>query len=288
MYTGTFAYHRPATLAEALSILQSNKEAKILAGGHSLIPAMKLRVSSPGALVDIGRVPGLAGIQSGSGELTIGALTTHSAIASSDLVNGSCRVLAEAASQIGDLQVRNRGTIGGSIAHADPAADLPAVLLLLGAKIVATGPSGSREIPVESFFVDIFTTSLKPNEILTAIKVPTYGANAGATYLKHRHPASGYSVVGVAALVQMHDGKCSRVSVTVGGATATPVRVKESEAVLIGKPADGPSIAAAAEKVAGALRDPMADHYASGEFRTHLAQVMTKRALTAAVEKARS
>ncbi len=288
MYATTFAYHRPHTLAEAIAILQSNKEAKILAGGHSLIPAMKLRVASPGALVDIGHLPGLSGVEAGSGELTIGALTTHAAIASSDLVRRSCPVLAEAAALIGDPQVRNRGTIGGSLAHADPAADLPPVMLMLDAKLVATGPAGARDIPAESFFVDLFTTTLKPDEVLTAVKVITYGANAGAAYLKHRHPASGYAVVGVGAFVHVQDGKCSRVSLAVGGATPKAVRAKDAEALLTGKPPDAAAIGEAAARVSSSLGDALSDTYASAEYRVHLAQVLARRALVAAVEKAQS
>lgn len=288
MYTTSFAYHRPKTVAEALSLLQSNKEAKILAGGHSLVPAMKLRVASPAALVDIGQIPGLAGIEAGGGALTIGALTTYAAVASSDLVKGSCPVLAETVRLIGDPQVRNRGTVGGSLAHADPAADLPTVMLLLDARIVATSAKGSREIAADVFFVDIFTTALKADEILTAVKVPTYSSNSGATYLKHRHPASGYAVVGVGAFVQIHDGKCSRVGITVGGATGVPVRAKEAEAVLIGKAADNAAITAASARVGSSLKDGLSDHYASAGYRAHLAQVLARRALTTAVEKARS
>jgi carbon-monoxide dehydrogenase medium subunit len=288
MYSASFDYHRPKTVAEAVSLLQSNREAKILAGGHSLLPAMKLRMASPGALVDIGHIPGLAGIQAGSGELTIGALTTYAAVAASDLVKGSCRVLADAVKLIGDPQVRNRGTVGGSLAHADPGADLPTVMLMLDAKMVATGAKATRDIPADQFFLDMFTTALKADEILTALKVPTYGAKAGAAYLKHRHPASGYAVVGVAAFVQMHDGKCSRVSLTIGGATGSPVRAKEAEALLIGKATDAAAITAAAARVGAAVRDGLSDPYASAEYRAHLAQVLARRALTAAVEKARS
>jgi carbon-monoxide dehydrogenase medium subunit len=202
-------------------------------------------------------------------------------------VSESCAILAEAASQIGDLQVRNRGTIGGSIAHADPAADFPTVLLALGATIVANGPKGERKIPAEKFFIDLFTTALKPGEILTAILVPAYGRSAGGAYLKHRHPASAYAVVGVAALIQRKEGKCGRVSLAVGGVTAKPVRAAAAEGALTGKKPDAVAIAAAAAKVAEAIDDPLGDHYASGEFRVHLATVMARRALTTAAERAR-
>jgi carbon-monoxide dehydrogenase medium subunit len=202
-------------------------------------------------------------------------------------VAAGCAVLAEAASQIGDLQVRNRGTIGGSLAHADPAADLPTVMVALGATLSAAGPSGSRDIPAEGFFKDLFTTDLKPADILTAVSVPTYGKGTGGAYLKHRHPASSYAVVGVAAIVEVKDGKCTRTSVVVGGATVNPVRARAAEAALAGRPVDDAAIAAAAAKVAEAIKDPLGDHYASGEFRTHLATVLARRALAQAAAQAR-
>lgn len=287
MYSASFEYYRPKTVAEAAELLKSKKDAKVLAGGHSLLPAMKLRVSAPAALVDIGRIRELSGIKSGPGGLVIGALTTHAEVAGSDAVKKSCAVLAEAAAQIGDLQVRNRGTIGGSLAHADPAADLPTIMLLLGAKMTANSGSGSREIPADAFFVDLFTTALEEGELLTSITVPTYGAGTGAAYLKHRHPASSYAVVGLAALVELKDGKCARVGLTVGGTTVVPVRAKAAEQALTGKAPDAAAIAQAAEKVGDAIKDPLADLYASGEFRVHLAQVMAKRALALAAERAR-
>jgi carbon-monoxide dehydrogenase medium subunit len=287
MYPAPFNYHRPKTLAEATRLLQANKGAKLLAGGHSLIPAMKLRVSAPGTLVDIGQLKELTGISTDGAALRIGALTTHAEVAAAAPIKAGCPILGEAAAQIGDIQVRNRGTIGGSLAHADPAADLPTVMVALGASVSAAGPSGSREIAADAFFKDLFTTALTSAEVLTAVRVPTYGAGTGGAYLKHRHPASSYAVVGVAALVTLAGGKCTKVAVAVGGATVRPVRAAAVEGALQGHPPSEDAIAAAAALVARALEEPLSDLYASGEFRTHLATVMTKRALTEAVARAR-
>ena len=284
MFPAEFEYYRPKSTAEALKLLQKVKGARVLAGGHSLLPAMKLRLASPAALVDIARIKELSGIKSVKGGLQIGAMTTHAAIAASDVVRKSCPVLAETAGNIGDLQVRNRGTIGGSIAHADPAADYPTLMLLLGATFTVTGPKKKREIDAQDFFVDLFTTALKPGEILTSIHVP---AESAAVYLKHRHPASSFAVVGVAASVGMKKGKCDRVAVAIGGATAIPVRAQAAEKALNGQEPTATNIERAAAAVAGAIKSPLSDSYASGEFRTHLATVMAKRALTQAAAKAR-
>ena len=224
MYPAEFDYYRPKSLAEATALLRKHKDSRVLAGGHSLLPAMKFRLATPRVLVDIGGIGALAGIRARGKALEIGALATHTAVASSDLVSRTCPILAETAAQIGDLQVRNRGTIGGSAAHADPAADYPTVLLALSATLTAAGQSGKREIPAEKFFVDLFTTTLKRGEILTAVRVRGYGAGTGGAYAKHRHPASSYAVVGVAAIVTIEEGKCEHVVLSVGGATATPVR----------------------------------------------------------------
>jgi carbon-monoxide dehydrogenase medium subunit len=177
--------------------------------------------------------------------------------------------------------------MGGSIAHADPAADYPTALVALGATVLTKGPRGERKIPAEKFFVDLFTTALKPGEIVTAVLVPPQGKGTGAAYVKHPHPASRYAVAGVAAVVEMKDGKCARASLVVGGLTATPVRIAAAEAALAGKKPDEAAVAEAAGNVAAAIPDPMGDTYASGEFRVHLASVLAKRALTAAVQRAR-
>jgi carbon-monoxide dehydrogenase medium subunit len=288
MYTPTFDYHRPKTLDEALALLRNNKDAHILAGGHSLLPAMKLRVSQPQVLVDIGRVQGLAGIVVGKEDVKIGALTTHAAVAASKELQKACPILPETAAQIGDTQVRNRGTMGGSLSHSDPAADYPTVMAALEATLPAAGAGGTRDIPASQFFKDLFTTALKEDEILTSISVPAYGTmpNMGGCYLKHRHPASSYAVVGVAALVGLKDGKVSRASLAVGGATANPVRCSAAEQALAGKEPSEANIAAAAAQVAQALKSPMSDLYASSEFRLHLATVLARRALATAAQRA--
>ncbi|HET7290800.1 MAG TPA: xanthine dehydrogenase family protein subunit M [Vicinamibacteria bacterium] len=286
MYAQGFEYYRAKSVAEAAELLRTKKDARLLAGGHSLLPAMKLRVASPAALVDIGRIAELRGIRTAGQGLTIGALTTHAEVAASPDIRKACPLLAETAAQIGDLQVRNRGTIGGSIAHADPAADLPTTLLALDAKATASNGTSSREIAANDFFVDIFTTALQPGEIVTAIGVP--GQAGGGAYLKHRHPASSYAVVGVAALVEIVGGRCARVAVAVGGVTTRAFRAAAAEQALSGKAADDATFAAASEQVRGAIRDPMSDLYASGEYRTHLAVVLTRRALALAAERARS
>lgn len=287
MYSSNFEYHRPKTLAEAAQLLKKHKGARLLAGGHSLLPAMKFKLSTPGALVDLAGIKGLSGIKAKGKAVEIGATTTHAEIAASPALRKSCPILSEAAAQIGDLQVRNRGTIGGSIAHADPAADFPTVLVALGATILARGPKGARRIAADKFFVDLFTTALKPGEIVTSVVVPAYGKGTGAAYLKHPHPASRYAVVGVAAIVEVKDGRVARASLVVGGTTPNPVRAAAAEAALTGQKADAGSIAAAAGKVAAAIADPLSDTYASGEFRVHLATVLAKRALQAAAERAR-
>ncbi len=290
MYTPTFDYYRPKTLDEAIKLLSKNKDAKVLAGGHSLLPAMKLRVSEPGALVDISRVKGLSGIKVGKKGVTIGATTTHAAVAASKELAKACPILPETAAQIGDTQVRNRGTVGGSLAHADPAADYPTVMLAMEAMMTATGNKGEREIPASKFFKDLFTTALKSDEILTSITVPAYAnfPHMGGCYLKHRHPASSYAVVGVAAMIGLQGGKVTRVSLVVGGATPNPVRCSAAEEALTGAAPTEDAIAAAAAKVAGALENPMSDLYASADYRAHLATVMAKRALMTAVDRAKA
>jgi carbon-monoxide dehydrogenase medium subunit len=286
MYASAFEYYRANTVQEAVDLLRAHPGAKLLAGGHSLLPQMKLRVAQPPTLIDIGRVADLAGISISGASINIGAGTTHNAIATSAVIREHCAVLSEAAGQIGDQQVRNRGTIGGSLSHADPSADLPTVVIALGATLTAVGPRGPRSIPAGQFFTDLFTTALAEDEVLTAITVPSMGAGTGANYQKHEHPASGYAVVGVAALVSVSGGACQSASIAIGGATANPVRASAAESAITGRKADAGAIAAAADKAAEAITNPLGDHYASAEYRRHLASVLTKRALTAAVQRA--
>jgi aerobic carbon-monoxide dehydrogenase medium subunit len=274
MYTqrpAEFDYRRPASLDDAIRLLAEDGEARPLSGGHSLLPMMKLRLAEPRTIVDIGRIPGLDGIEADGDAIRIGALATHASVAASELVRSKCRVLATTAAGIGDRQVRNRGTIGGSLAHADPGADYPTVVTALGATIVVQGPSGEREIAADDFFTGVFTTALEQGELVTAVRVPVVDR---AAYVKHRHPASGYAVAGVACVVRSDAAR-----LVIGGVTGTPV--------LIGiAPVDEEKVAAAAEKVPEALSGAVGDTYASAEYRVHLAQVLAKRALAAAFEAA--
>ena len=287
MYSSNMDYHRATSVNDAVKLLEKNKGAKLLAGGHSLIPAMKLRVANPPMLVDIGHIKTLSGIKVTKKEVKIGALTTHTAVASSAELKDACPILAEAAAQIADPQVRNRGTIGGSLANADPASDYPTLITALDAMLTATGPKGDREIPAGKFFKDLFTTVLKRDEVLTSITVPAYGnmSGMGGAYLKHRHPASSYAVVGVAAMVGLEDGKVTRAVVVVGGATANPSHAKSVESALMGMEPTEENIAAAADQMD--IEATLGDSYASSDYRTHLAKVMSKRALLLAAERAR-
>jgi carbon-monoxide dehydrogenase medium subunit len=283
-----FTYHRPTSLDEAIELLSRDADSRPLAGGHSLLPMMKLRLAEPGTIVDIGRIPGLDGIEQDGDALRIGALATHASVAASELVRSHCLVLAVTAEGIGDRQVRNRGTIGGSVAHADPGADYPTVITALGSTMVVQGPGGEREIGADDFFTGVFTTALEQGELVRAVRVPVLGDGTGAAYEKHPHPASGYAVAGVAAVTRVEGGKCTRARVVVGGVTGTPVRATAAEqAMEIGiAPVDEAAIASAAEKVPEALSGAIGDTYASGEYRVHLAQVLAKRAIRAAFEAA--
>jgi carbon-monoxide dehydrogenase medium subunit len=281
-----FEYHRPTSLDEAIGLL-SGEDARALAGGHSLLPLMKLRLAEPGTIVDLGGISGLDAIEEDGGAIKIGALATHAAVAASDVVRSRCRVLAETAEGIGDRQVRNRGTIGGSLAHADPGADYPTVVKALGATITAAGEGGEREIGADDFFTGIFTTSLQPGELVTSVRVPAVVGGTGAAYVKHRHPASGYAVAAVAAVLKLESGKCSDAKLVVGGVTGTPVVAGDAANAMIGiAPVDEAGIAAAAEKVPAALSGAVGDTYASGDYRVHLATVMARRAIAAAFEAA--
>src|SRR5215510_1112532 len=287
MYASNVEYHRATSVADAVKTLEKNKGAKLLAGGHSLIPSMKLRVAHPAMLVDIGRIKGLNGIKVGKKEVKIGALTTHAKVANSEELKTACPILPEAAALIADPQVRNRGTIGGSLANADPAADYPTLMMALDATFNITGSKGEREIEANKFFKDLFTTALKRDEVLTSITVPAYAnmAGMGGAYLKHRHPASSYAVVGVAAMVGLMDGKVARAVVVVGGITSNPMHAVAVESALAGVEPTEANISAAVDKMN--IEATLGDSYASAEYRAHLAKVMAKRALMLAAERAK-
>jgi len=288
MYPATFEYHRAGSVEEAVGLLSRYKDdAKLLAGGHSLIPMMKLRLAQPKHLVDIGRIGGLVGVKEDGGAQVIGALTTHYAIESNASLKTRCPVLPEAAAMIGDPQVRNLGTVGGSLAHADPAADWPAVFLALGAELKAVGPKGARTIKADDFFKDLLTTALGSDEVLTEIRVPSLAAHTGAAYVKHPHPASRFAVVGVAAVVTLDgSGKVSAARVAVTGVGPKAVRAKGVEGALTGKAPDAATIQAAAAKAADGI-DISADLQGSVEYKRHLTQVYAKRALEAAAARAK-
>ncbi len=288
MIPNTFDYHTPKTLKKAVSLLNEHEDAKILAGGHSLIPLMKLRFAAPAVVIDIGRVGGISRIRIANGQIQIGALTTHYTIASSARLRRVCAVLPETAGEIGDTQVRNRGTIGGSVVHADPAADWPAPMVALRASFEVAGTSGTREIPAGDFFVDMMTTSIGEGEILSQIRIPEPPANTGSAYAKIHQSASGFAIAGVAAQVTL-DGSGNVGSAGVGVTGVAPIAYAASAAedALVGKAPDEATIASAAALASDGVQDANEDHHASGEYRMHLAKVLTGRALTSAVERAR-
>lgn len=282
MYPPQFDYYRAASVDEALSLMQEHSGAKLLAGGHSLVPTLKLRLADPGALIDIGRIDSLKGISSRNGIARIGALTTHATIAAS---NELPTALTEAASWIGDPQVRNLGTVGGNVAHADPASDLPTVLTALGATFHMQGPNGTRTVAAEEFFIDLFYTALGADEILTAIEVPI--DDASSAYAKLFNPASRYAIVGAAAKLTVDNGTCTGARVAVGGLTPCARRAPSVESALVGQPLNADTIATAADKVAGDLGEHvMGDIHASEAYRRAMAPIYVKRALTTAAERA--
>ena len=280
MIPAAFDYVRPSTLDEALGFLAKHGEdAKVLAGGHSLIPAMKLRLSQPKVVVDIGRIGDLRSIEERDGKIAIGALTTHYEIESSDLLGRSCPLLPEVAGKIGDVQVRNKGTIGGSCVHADPGGDWPAAMLALDAEFEITGPRGSRTVAAIDFFVDMLTSAVEPGEILKSIRVPLTAKTVA--YVKIPQKASGFALAGVAAVV---DKARKSVTVAVTGVAAKAYRAAGVESTLRGLELSAATIATAAQKGADGI-DPLSDIHASAEFRAHLARVQAKRALELAASR---
>ena len=287
MYSANFDYHRARTLSDAQRLLAANPGAKLLAGGHSLIPLMKLRLASPPAVVDIGRIAELRGISRSGDTIRIGSLTTHAEIAASADLQKSAPALAEAAALIGDPAVRSRGTIGGNIAHADPASDLPTVLVALDARIVAIGASGERTLAADGFFTGIMSTALAENEVVTAIVVPVAARGQGSAYVKFPHPASRYAVIGVAASVTMSKNECAAARVALGGLLPRATRARAVEKALTGKALDAAAIAAAAAQVASDLgNDVTGDIFASAAYRAAVAPVYVKRAIAAAAARA--
>lgn len=273
MYPAPFEYLRPATIDEAIALLQTHGEdAKILAGGHSLIPAMKLRLAQPRYIVDIGRIRGMSHIRETAGRIVVGAMATHDAIERSALLREKCPLLPETAGHIGDVQVRNRGTIGGSLAHADPAGDWPAAVLALDAEIELAGPRGRRTVKADGFFVDLLQTQTAPDEVLVEIRVPV--TSERVAYEKTEQKASGFAVAGVAVVVEQ-----GGVRVGVTGVAAKPYRAKAVERALAGQSAPTAEGIARAAALAAERVEALGDIHASSEYRLHLAEVNTARAL---------
>lgn len=280
MYPSSFAYHRAESVADAVSRLEANPDAKILSGGHSLIPAMKLRLAMPDELVDISKLGELKSITIGD-EVRIGAGVTYHEIATQEELAKLFPILPMAIEHIGDLQVRARGTFGGALAHADPAADLTAVFLALDGRVRAESSSGEREISAEDFFVDLWTTSLEPVEVLTEIILPKPGPSARMAYVKHAHPASGYAVVGIAAVIVTNGDRVDDARVVVTGATSKPERLAAVEEALKGSGLSDESIRAAAANAAEGV-SINGDTYADEEYRGQLMRVLTRKAIVEA------
>ena len=276
-----FDYERATSVDDAIEKLSAAGGGKLIAGGHSLVPLMKLRLSEPSRLVDISRIPGLSGIKEAGGRIEIGATTVHSDIAASKLLLEKCPVIAEAAAEIGDPQVRNRGTLGGSIAHADPAADLPAVMVALDADIQLKGPGGARTVKASSFFRGLYDVDLAPGELITGV---SFAPVRSAAYAKLHQKASHYAIVGVAVVLDVKGGVIQSARVGVTGATTHAIRLTGVEQALAGQKADG--IAAAAALASAGVTDVSADLHASADYRAAMVPVFTRRALERAIARA--
>lgn len=290
MNPAAFSYHRAGTVQEAISLLQEHDAdgAKLLAGGHSLLPVMKLRLAEPAHIIDIGDVDDLRGIRVDGDTVVIGAMTTHREIERDETMAAKSPLLVDIAKVIGDRQVRARGTIGGTLAHADPAADYPAGILALDAEMVAVGPNGERTIAASDFFVGFLTTALAPDEVLTEIRVPIMAARTGASYQKLSNQASGYAVVGVAVLLSAgNDGSCELARIGVTGAGDHATRASSVETALQGKHLDEATIRQACESAAEGI-DLMDDIHASADYRRRVVQGLTRRAVQAAAGSAAS
>lgn len=285
MNPSSFDYFRPGSVQDAIALLEEHGEnAKLLAGGHSLLPIMKLRLAEPDAIIDIARIDDLRGVQEVADGVSIGALTTHRQLTSDPLIDRHVPLLAVTASQVGDRQVRNRGTIGGALAHADAAADYPAAILALEATVVAAGPSGERRIAANDFFLDFLTTSLEPNEVLTRVDVPAQAAGSGWSYQKLANQASGYAIVGIAVLLTVDDaGRMAGVRIGGTGMAAVPWRAAASEAALAGASADDDAVITAAANLVDFEIEALDDLHGSAEYRRRVARGLARRAIQEAV-----
>jgi aerobic carbon-monoxide dehydrogenase medium subunit len=287
MIPAPFDYHAPASLAEAIGLLQQHgDDAKVLSGGQSLLPLLKLRLASTGHLVDIGRIPGLEYIKEEGGYLKIGGRTRESALERSDLIRKKYPILYDTTIVIADPIVRNRATVGGNLAHADPANDHPATMIALGAEVVVTGAKGERTIPIDRFFTGLFSTALAPAEILTEIRVPVAPPRSGGAYVKLERKVGDYATAAAAAQVTLNAaGAIERAGIALTSAGPTPVKAADAERFLKGKVPDRQTIAEAA-RLAGQAASPSADRRGSIEYKREMARVLTARALTTAVGRA--
>ena len=282
MIPAAFDYARPATVEEALRALaDGGEDAKILAGGQSLIPVMRLRLAAPSLVVDLTRVRELRGVREDGDALVIGAMTTHSDVVSDPLIAQHAPLIAQATETVADRQVRHRGTFGGALAHADPAGDLPAVALALDAQFVLAGPGGRRTVPARDFFVDYLTTALAEDEILVEIRVPKLAGQWGMHYEKFNRVAQAWSIVAVAAAVRRENGHIAEARIGLTNMGPTPLRATATEQALAGATADADAIAGAASHAAEGTA-PSDDLNARADYREHLARVLTRRAVTAA------
>ncbi len=287
MIPRSFEYFSPQTLDEALALLQKlGSDAKLLSGGQSLIPMMKLRLASPAYIVDINRIPGLDYISESDGQLRIGALVREHEIETSELIKKKLPILADTANVIADPLVRSQATVCGNLAHGDPANDHPATMLALGATVVATGPKGQRQIAIEDFFPGLFTTALEEGEILTEIRIPFPPANSGGTYLKLERKVGDFATAGVAAQLTLDAaGNCQRAGIGLTNVGLTPIKARQAEQTLTGKKLDEANIRQAAEAAAAESR-PMDDIRGSAEYKRDLVRVLTARALGKALQRA--
>ena len=288
MIPGSFDYYSPGTLAEALSLLrQHGSDAKLLAGGQSLIPAMRFRLSMPTVLIDLNGIEGMEYLREDNGHLAIGAMTRESALEESSLVQSRFHVLADAARVIADPVVRNRATVGGNIAHADPANDHPAVMLAYNAEVIALGPNGTRAIPIDRFFVDLFQSDLAENEILTEIRIPRPGANSGNAYVKMERKVGDYAIAAAAVQLTLNGDTCTSARIALTNVNPVPMRATNAEQTLVGQVLTDEVIEAAGAAAAAAC-DPSPDLRGSAEYKRDMTRVLTKRAIRQAMERARS
>ncbi|MEM3614265.1 MAG: xanthine dehydrogenase family protein subunit M [Nitrososphaerales archaeon] len=283
MIPRSFEYLRPSTLQEAVQLLDKYEESKILAGGQSLIALMKLRLASPKYIIDITRIPGLSYVKEEGNKILIGPLTTHDTVENSPIIRNKCPILSEAAGRIGDQQIRNRGTIAGTLCHADPSADVPTTFLALDGEVVAMGKDGERVIKAKDFFQDFFTTALNPNEVVKEVRVPVLPPKTGTAYIKHARREGDFAIVAVAAIITLDENNvCKSASISLGSVGPTPLRAVEVENALVGKKLTDEVIVAASELADRGISPP-SDIHGSAEYRAEMAKVFTKRAIRLAL-----